>query len=361
MSSPPESKSPKGKSPEIKSPAKSPKSCPTPSEKSEESGAQSPASESPQQLGPEGIEVDGYDDESGIIMGSVVTDTTSLRDSIMAYKFENNRRYYAFQDGAYYSPNDETQQRAEDLMHEMFTIILNGNYTIAEIPTTIQKALDIGTGTGMWAIDFADRYPGTEVVGVDLSPIQPHFVPPNCKFEVDDITREWTYGHNSLDLVHVRAMTGCVPDWVFFYKQAAQVLRSGGIIEHMELFGIAHSDDGSLKPDSPLVRWVREFRRIGDAMGKSFFFSDTMERDMQAVGLETTITKIKVPIGPWAKDPTLKLWGDWNRQFLLMGLEGFAMRGLTEALGYSYEDAQVFIAEVRAQIQDPKVHSYVYL
>lgn len=33
--------------------------------------------------------------------------------------------------------------------------------------------LDLGTGTGIWAIDFADEYPSANVIGTDLSPIQP--------------------------------------------------------------------------------------------------------------------------------------------------------------------------------------------
>lgn len=50
-------------------------------------------------------------------------------------------------------------------------LLFNQNY-INDAPTV----LDIGTGTGLWAMDMADRYPGGEVVGTDLSPIQPHLV-----------------------------------------------------------------------------------------------------------------------------------------------------------------------------------------
>lgn len=35
------------------------------------------------------------------------------------------------------------------------------------------RILDLGTGTGIWAIDMADKYPDAEVIGVDLSVIQP--------------------------------------------------------------------------------------------------------------------------------------------------------------------------------------------
>jgi len=39
--------------------------------------------------------------------------------------------------------------------------------------------MDVGTGTGIWAIDMADRFPNAQVKGIDLSPIQPNWVPPN--------------------------------------------------------------------------------------------------------------------------------------------------------------------------------------
>lgn len=68
--------------------------------------------------------------------------------------------------------------------------------------------------------DFADEHASAEVIGVDLSPIQPGFVPPNCRFEVDDVNEHWTYPEANFDFVHVRAMTGCVPDWVEFHKKA---------------------------------------------------------------------------------------------------------------------------------------------
>lgn len=33
---------------------------------------------------------------------------------------------------------------------------------------TPHKVLDIGTGTGIWAIDFANEHPEAEVIGLDL-------------------------------------------------------------------------------------------------------------------------------------------------------------------------------------------------
>ena len=56
---------------------------------------------------------------------------------------------------------------------------------------------------------MADTYPSAEVVGVDLSPIQTVWVPPNAKFLVDDIEDEWLHG-SDFDLVHLR----CIIPWM---------------------------------------------------------------------------------------------------------------------------------------------------
>lgn len=33
--------------------------------------------------------------------------------------------------------------------------------------------LDVGTGTGIWCIDFGDEHPNADVLGFDLSATQP--------------------------------------------------------------------------------------------------------------------------------------------------------------------------------------------
>jgi hypothetical protein len=41
------------------------------------------------------------------------------------------------------------------------------------------------------------------VLGIDFTPIQPDWVPPNLKFVVDDIEDDWLNGSN-FDFVHLR-------------------------------------------------------------------------------------------------------------------------------------------------------------
>lgn len=67
--------------------------------------------------------------------------------------------------------------------------------------------------------DFADQFPSAEVIGTDLSPIQPTEVPPNLHFEIDDCTLEWLFTKESFDFIHARSLYGSISDWSFFYDQ----------------------------------------------------------------------------------------------------------------------------------------------
>ncbi|KAF5703767.1 methyltransferase [Fusarium globosum] len=322
-------------------------------------GPQSPAAVGQVAEEQAAIEVDD-DSDSSYSKSTGITDTESLRSSIMAFKWENGRRYHAYQDGSYWAPNDDRQQEAEDLMHEVYRIILGNSLYEAPIGNNPQKVLDIGCGTGIWAIEFADEHPSADVLGVDLSPIQPSFVPPNCRFEIDDITNEWTYPEDTFDFIHTRSMTGCLPDWTEFYRKAFKHTKPGGWVESVELWGNSKCDDDTLKPESPLHKWVEVFKKIESLTGKSFFWDDKMQQSISDAGfINVSGRRIKVPIGTWPKDKTLKQWGAWNRHFLLQGLEGFSIRGLTEMLGWKYEDAQLFLADMRKELTNPALHAYL--
>jgi hypothetical protein len=67
------------------------------------------------------------------------------------------------------------------------------------------------TVTGRWAIEVADEYPHAYVTGIDLAPIQPHFIPINCEFRVANLTEDLEDFYDGYyDLVHSRyKYNGC--------------------------------------------------------------------------------------------------------------------------------------------------------
>ncbi|KAJ8127193.1 hypothetical protein O1611_g6445 [Lasiodiplodia mahajangana] len=87
-------------------------------------------------------------------------------------------------DGKYLLPNDEREQRRLDSQHDF---LFDGNSLHKAPLQGLLNVLDVGTGTGKWAMAVADTYPDAEVTAVDISPnLMPIWPPTNCKFLVDD-------------------------------------------------------------------------------------------------------------------------------------------------------------------------------
>ena len=51
-----------------------------------------------------------------------------------------------------------------------------------------------------------DMFPAATVLGIDLSPIQPIWVPPNVNFLIEDVEDEWIHS-SDFDFIHLRQMT----------------------------------------------------------------------------------------------------------------------------------------------------------
>ncbi|KAK3045311.1 hypothetical protein LTS18_014060 [Coniosporium uncinatum] len=255
-------------------------------------------------------------------------------------------------------PNDDMQNDGLDIAHHLLRILLDGKLYLAPA-NELHNVLDIGTGTGIWAIDFADEHPEAEVIGVDLSPIQPEFVPVNCKFEVDDVTDDWTWPTNHFDMIHVRCMFGSVADWPALYRQVYRHLKPGGWINQLEMSIQFKADDGSCPPDHTFSVWSKIMIDAGEIFGKTFQIADQCENYIREAGFEEIVSyRWKLPVGGWSSDPKLKELGRWNYLHCETGAEGWGLFLLTRVLNWSLEEAQVLIAKFRLALKDRKTHSY---
>ncbi|MBE3046645.1 class I SAM-dependent methyltransferase [Candidatus Bathyarchaeota archaeon] len=202
----------------------------------------------------------------------------------MNYRTVQGRTYHSSRGNAeYWGSNDEKQNDSLDLTHHAFTLALDGKLHLAPLKDNIQKVVDIGTGTGLWAIDFADEYPNCEVIGTDVSPIQPSWIPPNLKFEIDDCQLPWTFEPDSLDYVHVRYMSGCIQDWPALFRDAYRCTKPGGYIESFDSKAVWESDDGTVTEKSALSQWGKLFYEAGKVIGRTF---DIITDDIQREGME---------------------------------------------------------------------------
>jgi ubiquinone/menaquinone biosynthesis C-methylase UbiE len=148
---------------------------------------------------------------------------------------ERGRTFSTYREGAYFLPNDALEQNRLDLEHEMWKLTLDGALSMVPFEKTPESVLDIGTGTGIWAIEFAQEYPESYVVGTDISLIQPlhDCIPPNCSFERDDIEDGWIFDR-SFDYIHLRGMLTCFNDHKAVLQKMFDNVCPGGWVEYQD-------------------------------------------------------------------------------------------------------------------------------
>ncbi|KAI9807375.1 MAG: hypothetical protein M1833_000119 [Piccolia ochrophora] len=280
---------------------------------------------------------------------SGVTSTRSLVGSILHYPVENGRRYSDSGPDAYFMPNDEIEQTRLNVMHSMYLYLLDGQLSLAPVPPEPKKILDVGTGTGEWAIGMAETYPFADVTGIDLSAIQPSAVPSNVFFEVDDIEQEWSFGA-VFDFIHLRNLSGSFKSWSNIYKECYRHLQPGA---YLEVIDFDHMYAPKSSSDSYVYIMIAAMREAAEKSGREWGIGHLKRNVLEAAGFREVTTKIfTVPVGTWPGDATQKTIGKLWLICLLEGLEAVSLRLLTRELGWEAEQVRDLCRKVTLELKD---------
>ncbi|KAF0635454.1 hypothetical protein FPSE5266_01987 [Fusarium pseudograminearum] len=303
-----------------------------------------------------------FRDDDSALGDDAASSTASINSSIMAYRTENGRTYHAFRESInYVLPNDSSEQERLDLQHHLFTLTLGGKLYLSPLQRDdkpLGRVLDAGTGTGVWAIDFADTHPKTQVLGIDLSPIQPNFLPTNLEFQVDDLEDEWTYSYK-FDFVFGRMLTGSIGDWPKFFQQSFDSLNPGGWVECQDITFPCESDDGTLLKGSPIDQWCELMTEAANNFGRSAVSAKLYKQQMIDAGfINVTEVVYKWPSNRWPADPYYKELGFWCNHNIAGELSGLSMALFTKGLGWSVEEVEVFLTKVRTDMRDRRIHAW---
>ncbi|KAK1671566.1 hypothetical protein BDP55DRAFT_752426 [Colletotrichum godetiae] len=232
--------------------------------------------------------------------------TESLISNLRASNFENKRRYHKYEAGRYMLPNDDIEQDREELKYALIVNLCDG-----------ANIMLLYTGTGIWAMEIplpvaltcllqvGDDYPEAEIISLDLSPIQPVYVPPDVHFTVDDVEADWLHAPNSIDCVHPTSSQG-------FCHKRTDINIARDFAGHLESAGFTNQ--------------IHDMR--------------------------------KVPVGTWPKFPDLSAIGDYCRAVNYDLIEAITNLPFARGFGWSRPRVEVFLIEVRKDLLNNSFHPY---
>ncbi|KAB5543100.1 S-adenosyl-L-methionine-dependent methyltransferase [Coniochaeta sp. 2T2.1] len=240
----------------------------------------------------------------------------------------------------YFLPNDEVKwfrstdikrertqltkaQKERDrlnLQHDIALLIHTGALSVAPVQSPA-RVLDVGTGTGIRVIEFALQNPSSSVLGTDLSPIQPPFVPPSgCRWELRRhryAEVEWAYARRSTPPLQYPPAHSILTTKTDCQKGVKKIGRD---------------------PLSPL--------RLNALLEEAGF-------------INVTETRMPIPTSPWPKGKRQKVLGEREMRNLLEIAHGITMAMFTKALGWKEEDVERLLEEVSEELRGGRVHTYI--
>ncbi|KAI5809426.1 UMTA methyltransferase family protein [Pyronema omphalodes] len=314
------------------------------------------------------IEVDSFaptpedtDDEyQSSSYGSYQSSINSVNFSIDEHVYENGRRYHSYF-GADKNPlpTDEIEQERLDLHHEIMLMLLKGDLYRAPITNNPKRILDVGTGTGIWAIDMATKFPEAAVIGTDLSPIQPKWAPLNVSYDISDAEDQWDYPPDHFDFIHIRNLAQGITSWSNVLDEVYRCTKPGAWVELAEVGGMVYSDDGTMADDNPLRYALTLMEQALSRLGRPPPSAARLRGYLEEAGfVDIKVSCVKQPMGPWAKDKRLKRIGALVQANLETAVEAYFMALFTRILGMATEEAMKLCDDAVEAAKNKNTHMY---
>lgn len=303
---------------------------------------------------------DPEEDPSSDYGDSIQTSEFTSVNTRELYSYEHGRRYQGFLQGRYGLPNDDAEQVREGLKHKLYLdYLMDGKLFLAPIGDYPQKIVDLGTGVGLWAQDMAENFPSARVIGTDLSPIQPHWTPPNVEFRVEDLedeNRPWTRIYADADLIHIRALLQTLRKPRQLIQRSFEELRPGGWIEIHEVISRVSSEDGTAD-DHPMNKFYDLVEGHFTAIyGWNLTFSNQIAETLEEVGFTNINTRCQsTPVGRWHSEAKMREIGIFTQNIIEDWIT--AILGRPDTMGLSEEEADELAHSVFEAFRNPRIHA----
>ncbi|KAJ5484044.1 hypothetical protein N7539_005840 [Penicillium diatomitis] len=290
---------------------------------------------------------------------------------------------HSIENHIYFGPIDGEEAHFLDTQQWLFQKIFDGRLIFPPLHR-LQRILDCGHGAASWAIEVAEQYPDSEVIGVDIAPhMSPDSMPENLWLQIDDLNRPFTFPANHFDLVHSRLLASGIDrsrwpsyirDIVRYERMSiivpgaqinlprltflSRVLRPGGWVQTVEMYFNVQSDNGSLTDRHALRRWSTQYMRSLEDRKDLRIGARLNDLFSQAGLLEVETKMIPLPLTDWSSDPRMRELGRHTGESIGDLLVSLSLYPLTQRLHMSAETFDALMEQAREEAKDHSLKAY---
>lgn len=201
------------------------------------------------------------------------------------------------------------------MQHQVWLLTLDGRLTTVWLPAVGGPVLDLGTGTGAWALAIAKEFPAKQIIATDLTPPSVP-TPPNVTFLKVNAEHDWAFGQH-FSFIHGRMLTSGIHDWPKLLEQCYQNLEPGGWLELLDLchpFQAENPDSASEKDGPPapgFLRWGQMAEHCWALSGLDYRATNKHESRLRDLGfVDIHEANFKWPLGTWSDKENEKRLGE---------------------------------------------------
>ncbi len=216
--------------------------------------------------------------------------------------------------------------------------------------------LDVATGTGIWADDFAKAHPAAVVIGTELTEPAPVSTR-NCTLVAADAEAEaWPFPHK-FDYIHLRMTISCFNSRPKVFANCFANLKPGGWIELQDTDFTILSDNGSSR-GTALETWCHDMVKGAKVIGRNLNDTRDYARMLREAGFVDIVEEqVRVPWSEWSSDPKLKELGRLQALNSRKGGQGVSAKILA-AVGYKEAEISDLLGRVREDLSNTDIHAY---
>ncbi|KAL9093507.1 MAG: hypothetical protein Q9165_003902 [Trypethelium subeluteriae] len=207
----------------------------------------------------------------------------------------------------YHLPNDAPEHDRLEEQSDAIIAVMGGKVTHAPLPPSINRAIDVGCGTGTTTVHLGHKFPTALVYGIDLNEVPTtHQRPANVSYIKGDMlelsNKDERLQAQSLDYVYSRLIPLGMDNWSGYINTAFNLLKPGAWVEIQELDFVFY-DKNSERIDSDW-KWLEEVRKTAHKKGLDMNSGSHSPSYLQDAGfVDVTTNQYVWPLGRWQEHP----------------------------------------------------------